>query len=248
MRVLQQRDGQFIMIAVLMIAIMIVSVAGVLHSTVTYYKHDRWEEYLNMLDNIKISSQRVVEISLANYTRAHDSNILTENLDQWQQDLTKAYPGFAIILTHSNATIGTGADSVASETGSPRYFSKATALLNVDITSVGLTGYEFTASAFLGIILNATYTGGDDLLIHAAVEQENSTPVPKLQKANFFVNGTRLSEYSLSKLAYSYQMEGDILRIIYRIIIPNFTPTTTDVLVDVVDSRNIKAAANATVT
>lgn len=236
------------MIAVLMIAIMMVSVAGVLHSTVTYYRHDRWEEYLNMLDNIKISSQRVVEISLANYTRTHDSNILTENLNQWQQDLTKAYPGFAIILTYSNATIGTGAQNVTSQTGNTRHFSNANATLSIDITSVGLTGYQFTASAFLGIVLNATYIGGDDLLIHAAVEQENSIPVPKLQKANFYVDGTRLSEYSLSKLAYSYQMEGDTLRIIYRIIIPNFTPTTTDVPVEVVDSRNIKATANATVT
>ena len=244
MSFLKQRNGQFIMIAVLMIAIMMVSVAGVLYSAVTYYKHERWEEYLTVLDNVKISSQRLVEISLANYTRTLDNNILATNLNRWQIDLAKAYPGFGIVLTYSNVSIGIGTYNLTSQTSNTLYFSNASAMLNIDITSLGLNGYKFTASAFLGIVLNATYVNEDDLLIHVGVEKENSTPVVKLKKDNFFVNGTRLSGYSNSKLTHSYQIEGEVLRIIYTMIIPDFTPKITDVLVDVVDNRNIMVTAS----
>ena len=251
MRILKQTNGQFIIIAVLMIAIMMVSIAGVMYSSVTYYRHERWEEYLTIVDNIKISSSHLVEISLANYTsdaRA-DNNVLIKNLNKWQKNLTKAYPGFGVALTYSNATIGNGTQSVESLTGDTTYFSSASAKLNIDITSVGLKGYTFVASAFLGVILNATYTNGDDLLIYIAVEKEDLTPVTNLKKDSFFVNGLSLSNYTNSKLTHFYQMDiENVLRIVYRIKIPNLTPKPSNVIVAVVDSRSIKVIGNSTVT
>lgn len=247
MRNLKQRDGQFIIIAVLMIAIMMVSIAGVMYSSLTYYRHERWEEYLTIVDNIKISSSRLVEISLANYTRTLDSEILSKNLNQWQINLTKAYPGYGIALTHSNTIVSNGSHSTASSTGDTLYFSNASATINIDVTSVGLRGYTFTVSTFLGVIINATYINGDDMLIYMEIEQEDSIPVTNLKKDNFFVNGTRLSDYANSKLTHYYQVDGETTRIIYRITIPNLLPTLSDIDVAVIDRRNIKVTANSTV-
>lgn len=247
MRIMKQRTGQFIVIAVLMIAIMMVSIAAIMYTAVTYYRHEKWEEYLTILDNLKIGSSHLFEISLANYTRTLDDDILIKNLNQWQTNLTAAYPGFGIVLTYSNATIVNESRSITSLTSDTIYFSNASAKLNINIVSVGLEGYEFVSSAFLGVILNATYVDGDDLLLYVAVEKENSAPVTGLKKENFFVNGMSLSSYPSSKLTHSYQTEGNVLRIIYEIKIPNLIPILSNVLVAVVDSRYIKVTANSTV-
>lgn len=242
MRILKQRDGQFIMIAVLMIAIMMVSIVGVLYSAVTYYRHERWEEYLTILDTIKIGTTRLVEISLADYAQSFDNETLVTNLNKWHTHLTRAYPGFGVVLEYSNATIGNGSQTVTSRTGNTQYFSSANAKINVDITSVGLEGYSFAAPAFLGVVLNATYIdGGDDLLIYLEVEKEGPTPVPKLKKDNFFVNGTMLSESS--KLTHAYYTDNNVVRIVYEIIVRNLTPKLPTVRVDVIDSRHITVTA-----
>ena len=249
MRILKQRNGQFIMIAVLMIAIMMVSIVGVLYSAVTYYRHERWEEYLTILDTIKIGTTRLVEISLADYAESFDNETLVTNLNKWQINLTRAYPGFGVVLEYSNATIGNGYQTITSLTGDTQYFSNASAKIDVDITSVGLEGYSFGASAFLGVTLNATYiNGGDDLLIYLEVEKEGSIPVPKLKKDNFVINGTVLSDYPSTKLTHDYYMDNGVVRIVYEIIVRNLTPKLSTVRVDVIDSRYIQVTANSSVT
>jgi hypothetical protein len=249
MRILKQKNGQFIMIAVLMIAIMMVSIVGVLYSAVTYYRHERWEEYLTILDNIKIGTTRLVEISLADYAKSLDNETLVTNLNKWQTNLTRAYPGFGVVLEYSNATISNGSQTITSLTGDTQYFSNANAKIDVDITSVGLEGYSFVASAFLGVTLNATYiNGGDDLLIYLEVEKEGSIPVPKLKKDNFVINGTMLSDYPSTKLTHAYYMDNDVVRIVYKIIVRNLTPKLSTVRVDVIDSRYIEVTANSSVT
>jgi len=249
MRILKQRDGQFIMIAVLMIAIMMVSIVGVLYSAVTYYRHERWEEYLTILDTIKIGTTRLVEISLADYAESFDNETLVTNLNKWQINLTRAYPGFGVVLEYSNATISNGSQTITSLTGDTQYFSNANAKIDVDITSVGLEGYSFGASAFLGVTLNATYiNGGDDLLIYLEVEKEGSIPVPKLKKDNFVINGTVLSDYPSTKLTHDYYMDNGVVRIVYEIIVRNLTPKLSTVRVDVIDSRYIQVTANSSVT
>ena len=249
MRILKQRNGQFIMIAVLMIAIMMVSIVGVLYSAVTYYRHERWEEYLTILDTIKIGTTRLVEISLADYAESFDNETLVTNLNKWQINLTRAYPGFGVVLEYSNATISNGSQTITSLTGDTQYFSNANAKIDVDITSVGLEGYSFGASAFLGVTLNATYiNGGDDLLIYLEVEKEGSIPVPKLKKDNFVINGTVLSDYPSTKLTHDYYMDNGVVRIVYEIIVRNLTPKLSTVRVDVIDSRYIQVTANSSVT
>jgi len=248
MRILKQRNGQFIMIAVLMIAIMMVSIAAIMYSAGTYYRHEKWEEYLTIVDNLKIGSSHLFEISLADFTRTFDEDILVTNLNKWQTNLMAAYPGLGIALTYSNATIGNGSRSVTSLTSNTIHFSDASAKLNIDIASVGLEGYAFVSSAFLGVILNATYVNGNDLLLYVAVEKENSEPVTGLKKADFFVNGTSLPNHPSSQLTHFYQTEGNVLRIIYQLTIPDLTPQLSSVSVAVVDNRDIKVTANSDVT
>ena len=238
MKIIKHKKGQFIIFATLIIAIMIISIGTIMYSTVTYFKHERWQEYLMIIDNIELGSQRVVEISLANYTSTfNDTQILINNLNQWQTNLTKAYPGFGVALTYSNVAIDNDTRSVTSQINDTMYFSSANATFNIDITSVGLTGYKFVASAFLGVILNATING-NNLEILVAVEKEDSTPVTNLDKDNFFINNTKLDDKN-STLTHFYAMDNSVLRIIYRIVILN-DPGHSNVLVEVVDTRGIK--------
>jgi len=247
MKIIKHKKGQFIIFATLIIAIMIISIGMIMYSTVTYFKHERWQEYLMIIDNVELGSQRVVEISLVNYTSTfNDTQILINNLNQWQTNLTKAYPGFGVALTYSNATIGNDTQPVTSQISNTKYFSSANATFNIDITSVGLTGYKFVASAFLGVILNATYDDSN-LVINISVEKEDSTPVTNLDKDSFFINNTKLAEIPNSTLTHFYEMDNDVLRIIYRIVILN-EPEPSNVLVAVVDSRKITVVANSTVT
>ncbi len=133
MKVAKTNRGQFVIIAVLMAAIMIVSIGAVMHNAATYYKTEPWEEYTTLVGNIELNSQRLLELSLTNYVQTGNGQIFEDNFIEWQSDLESLYPGAGIKL---NCTM--------------QYYSmfsaKATCLLN--ITSIGLTGYEFTAEAF----------------------------------------------------------------------------------------------------
>ncbi len=57
-------------IAVLFIAMMIISIGVLMHRAGTYYKHEPWEEYLMLIGNIELNCRRLVELSLANYTNS----------------------------------------------------------------------------------------------------------------------------------------------------------------------------------
>ena len=247
MKIVKRKKGQFIVLAALIVAIMIVSIGTIMYGTVTYFRHERWQDYLMIIDNVELGSQRVFEISLANYTSTfNDTQVLFDNLNQWQTSFTNAYPGFGVALTYFDAAIGNGTKNVTSQIGNTMYFSSANSALEINITSVGLTGYRFVASAFLGVILNATYDESD-LVIFTAVEKENSTPVTDLNKENFFVNNESLAVMN-STLTRSYELDDDgVLRVVYRIVILN-DPGLSDVLVAVVDARGIKAIGNSTVT
>ena len=246
MKAVRCKKGQFIVLAALIVAIMIISIGTIMYGTVTYFKHERWQEYLMIIDNVELGSQRVVEASLANYTSTfNDTQILTENLDRWQTNLTKAYLGFGVALTYSDATIGNGTKNVTSQIDNTMYFSSANATFGTDITSVGLTGYKFAASAFLGVIVNATYDS-NDLVIFVAVEKENSIPVANLNKNSFFINNESLASLN-STLTHFYQVDNDVLRIIYRIVTPK-DPGLSNVLVAIVDDRGIKVIVNSSVT
>jgi len=233
---------------------MIVSIGALMYSTVTYFRRERWQEYQMIIGNIKLSSQQVVEISLANYTWTMNNAVLRDNLVRWQSDLRKAYPGFGVSLgyllpTGSQQAYGwniTYIQGLASQWNKPTSYSAANVTLSLNLTSVGLTGYKFVASAFLGVILNATYDD-NELVISIAVEKEDSTPVTNLDKDSFFINNTKLAEIPNSTLTHFYEMDNGVLRSIYRIVLPS-DPTPSNVLVAVVDSRKITVVANSTVT
>jgi len=133
MKVAKTNRGQFVIIAVLMAAIMVVSIGAVMHNAATYYKNEPWEEYTTLVSNIELNSQRLLELSLNNYVQTDNDYIFEDNFNKWQSDLESLYPGVGIKL---RCTV--------------QYYSmfSAKATCSLDITSIGLTGYEFTAEAF----------------------------------------------------------------------------------------------------
>ena len=120
MKVEKTKRGQFVIIAVMLVAIMIVSIGAVMHNAATYYKNEPWEEYATLVSNIELNSQRLLKLSLneGNFSR---------NFKEWQSDLAILYPGEGIKLSY------TGVYPIVTFT--------------LNITSIGLTGYEFTARA-----------------------------------------------------------------------------------------------------
>mgnify|MGYP007084790482 FL=1 len=231
---MKHRKGQFIVIAVLMIAIMIVSLGGVLYGAVTYYKRERWEEYLGIIDHVKISCGRLVEISLANYTLTNNTNILMDNLIRWQSDLKKVYPGFGIILNYSNL-------GLACQWYTNVSFSVANVTFTMNITSVGLTGYNFTASVFLRMkILEWMWVDSKskELVVRLAVDKEELVPVTTLKEDNFSLIGLNYTNFSVPR---SY---NETYGFIYEIHCNTQAPPL-NVEVALIDSRNIKVIARS---
>ena len=133
MKVARTNKGQFVIIAVLMAAIMIVSIGAVMFNAATYYKTEPWEEYTALIGNIELNSQRLLELSLASYAQTLDDNIFEENFNNWQSNLLSLYLGMGINLRYTLLSHST-------------FSAKAT--FSLDINSIGLKGYEFTAEAF----------------------------------------------------------------------------------------------------
>lgn len=232
-KLIKNKKGQFVIIAFLMIAMMIISIGALMHGAVTYYKHEPWEEYLTLIGSIELNSRRLVELSLANYTHTQDNNTLRANLQKWQNDLTRIYRGYGIALnytlesdTNYNYYLGLACDW--NKTAS---FSTANAAFNLNITSIGLTGYKFTAVAFLNLtILNVNATTNE---ITITVKGEDKTPVANLEKDNFQVEGLNITRVT------SRYDQDDIL--VYIIKCPENIPTT--VTVTVWDQRGIQVTA-----
>lgn len=234
---------------------MIISIGTIMYSTVTYFKHERWQEYLMVIDNIELGSHRVVELSLANYTILNGTNnqILVNNLNNWRINLTKAYPGFGVALTYSAANgsyyaYGLNIDyssGLARLWNNETSFSAANVTFNLNVTSVGLTGYRFLASTLLKVrVFNATWSS-NDLVIYLAVYEESLTPVTNLAKSKFSIKDANNNTIPISLLSRVYTINyGPI----YRVYCANVTTNPLSAQVTVIDTRNIKVIANSTVT
>jgi hypothetical protein len=120
MKVAKKNRGQFVIIAVMLAAIMIISIGAVMHNAATYYKNEPWEEYTTLVSNIELSSQRLLELSL-------NPDDFANNFYKWQADIPSLYPGAGIKLTYTGD------------------YPRVTFTLN--ITSIGLAGYKFTTEA-----------------------------------------------------------------------------------------------------
>ena len=86
---------------------MIISLSATMFSMGTYYKQEQWDEYLTIVQHVKSNTQKVMDISTAAYSTSEDQSdvsFLKANLNSWQSDLRKAYPGYGIMLTHDLAS------------------------------------------------------------------------------------------------------------------------------------------------
>ncbi len=227
-RFMKNKNGQFVIIAVLMIAIMIISIGALMHRAVTYYKHEPWEEYLTLIGSIELNSRSLVELSLANYTNTDspDLNILRTHLEKWQINLTRIYPGYGITLNYTLIDSGLVCDWNKNAS-----FSAANTTFDLNINSIGLKEFKFNAVAHLNLtILNVNNSTNE---ITATVKEENEVPIFNLKKDNFLVEGSNITSVTSSydeqyMLVYIIIFEGTI---------------TTPVTVAVWDQRGIKVTA-----
>jgi len=233
-KLIKHKKGQFIIIAVLMIAIMITSIGALMHRAVTYYKHEPWQEYLTLIGSIELNSRRLVELSLANYTNTPNQtnpNILKNNLENWQINLTRIYPGYGIALNYTLAN-GTNYNyylGLACDWNKNASFSAANANFNLNIASIGLTGYKFTATAFLNLTI-VSITSNE---IDVAVKGEDGTPTTNLKEENFQVSNLTVTSVT------SHYDQTDIL--VYTIECNE--NISTPVTMKVWDQRGIQVTA-----
>lgn len=218
----REKRGQFVIIAIMMMAIMIVSIGAVMHGALTYYRHEPWEEYSTLIGSIEVNSQRLLELSLADFTNSGEDQ-LSYNLESWENDLRKIYPSSGISLSHDPTKVVFKNYPWDTRTA----ISEAKVDFKLDITSLGFTGYEFTTKAAVKlIIINTTSTS--PYQIFAAVKNEDDMPIGNLNINNFKVN------YA-SPAAVGPVLDG-FHSLIYQIQYDGTTPPAT---VEVWDQRGI---------
>jgi len=230
MKVNRGKRGQFIIIAVMIVAVMIVSMGVLMHNAITYYKHEPWEEYSALIGDIEINSRKLVELSLASYTNSLEPiSIIETNLNKWEKDLVDAYPSRGITLTSSDTTMLS-----SSNTNAYTATSKAQASFTLDVKSIGLEGYTFNVFTSLTLsIKSVTPLESNMIEVIAVVESETGLPIKDLSKTNFKVeNATNLA------VSAAYD-SNNILE--YRII-HNGSANSS---VEVYDQRGIRVIVNS---
>ena len=255
MRMARNKKGQFIIIAAMLISIMIISISTVIYGTVTYYRQERWEEYVTIVDSIKTGSYSLLQVGLANYGQTLNSTVLRDYFNQWMRDVRKAYPGFGVDLSYSLASgirSAYGEDlnyslGLARVWNQPVSFSASNATVSLDITSVGLTGYNFSSHAFLKMnIREAKWYYKETqryVLIYVSVEKEGPEPVVNLQKSNFV-------EVRLSGVPQTFSVKryysSTYSCFIYEIRINSISALPSSVEVTLSDTRGIKTVSYTT--
>lgn len=255
MRSARERKGQFIIIAAMLISIMIISVSTVIYGTVTYYRQERWEEYVTILDSVRTASSNLLQIGLANYVQTLNATVLRDYFNQWVRDVRKAYPGFGLDLSHSLASGVRSAYGVslnyslglARTWNQPVSFSAANATLSLDIASLGLTGYSFSSHVFLKTSIRDAiwYSKASKrcVMIYIAVDKEGLNPVINLKTADFInvkLNG--VSQAFSTKRYYSITYS----HFIYEVRIDSVDSLPSSVEVTLSDTRNIKTTSYTT--
>lgn len=241
-RLIKQKKGQFVIIAMLIIAIMIISIGAFIHKTVTYYKHEPWEEYLTLIGNIELSSRRLVEISLANHTNSDNPDILKENLEKWQRNLTQIYLGYGVSLNCPS-------NEITCSWNNPTSFSSASANFALDINSIGLTGYKFATVALLKLsnTTNPLYNNQNmTWSINVTVIDENRN-VTTLKKDNFriLINGLEHTDFTVVP-QYFVNDTAQSHKFFYRIECQGVVSNPSEgsgVTLQVWDQRGIKVTA-----
>lgn len=269
-RMVRNKRGQFIVIAALLIALMIISATTVMFSAGTYFKHEQWEEYLIVIDGVKAGTANVLKLSLANYTQTSNGSVLKANLDCWRDAVKNAYSGFGAILGYSLAS-----GSYSAYGMNPNYylglnrtwnkqvsFSIANATTNLNVTSVGLSGYRFVSSVFLKMNIADVlwYDGkgqnpGPFVGVRVVLYAEGPAMITNLVKSNFVLfqiktGGVWINQaFTLVRYYESVGHSGNpaLNAYVYELRYgASSDPGSVTVSVSVVDTRGIKVTGNAT--
>jgi hypothetical protein len=214
----REKRGQFVIIAVMLTAIMIVSIGALMHGAITYYRHEPWEEYSTLIGDIEVNSRRVVELSLASAsTTGENESILSQNLAKWQNDLTEIYPSMGISLKSAGYKLYTGSNPTA-----------GVSAFTLNIASIGLEGYIFSVEASLSFDIWQT-SSVSPYSLAAIVESENNVVVTGLGNESFKING-------LTPKAVTPFFDEDLNTLVYRIEFDGIPATA-----QVIDDRGICA-------
>jgi hypothetical protein len=239
MRLVENQKGQFIIIAVMIISIMMVSLAATMYNVATYYEYENWEEYITLADHLRLNTDRLIEISLANFTTmgSYNYDVVMQNLVQWQDHSRKAYPDKGIILTFELANTSYQINNksapyfkgIAYRWNESFSFSAANVTHQLDMASIGLTGYRFVTEAFLSLeVINKTT---DEITV--SVKKENGMLVTDLKEDNFAVDN-----FSIIEVESRYDSE---YYLVYTITCEGNLPASG--LVSVWDTRGIKVVS-----
>jgi len=266
MRVVGDKRGQFILIAALLIAVMIVSASAVMFSAVTYFKHERWEEYIIVIDGVEAGTANVLTLSLANSTQTLNGSVLKTNLDSWRNAVKRAYSGYGAILGYSLASGLYSAYGMnpyynlgLNRTWNKRIsFSAANATASLNISSVGLTGYRFSSVVFLKMNITDVlwYSGqgqkpGPFVGVRVVMYAEGPVFLTNLQKSNFvlFQVGGVNKTFTLVRYYESVGHSGNpaLNAYVYELRYDaSNDPGSVTATVSVVDVRGVKVTGQAT--
>jgi len=209
-RLFTNKRGQFIVIAILFISIMIISVAVFVYSTVTYYRYQRWEEYLTIVDNIRRNSQKVLRIGLANFTQnflegrvrdkgEYEAYTLRGLFNSWERDLQKIYTGIGVDLEFnavgnrliaSKWTVSDSSHIIKCFWYGSDSISSACANLSIALFSYDFYGYHTTLEEYLRLQVDTSYIDMNQSEIRSLnviVTKENENPCFGLTNSNFEV-------------------------------------------------------------
>jgi hypothetical protein len=255
MRLARNRKGQFIIIAAMLLSIMIVSIGTVIYGTVTYYRQERWEEYVTIVDSIRAASCNLLRVGLANYTETLNLNVTRDYFNRWIRDVRTAYPAFGVDVGY---TLADGVHSAYGESlnytlglarlwNQPTSYSASNATVSIDVASVGLTGYNFSSHVFLKMSIHgATWFSRSTksyVLIYVSVDKEGPEPVVSLQASNF--PSVKLSGVTQSFTVKRYYSDT-YNRFIYEIKVNGVTSLPSSIEVTLLDSRGIKTVSYIT--
>ncbi|UCH05306.1 MAG: hypothetical protein JSW05_03855 [Candidatus Thorarchaeota archaeon] len=239
MRIVKNKKGQFIVIAVMMIAIMIISLGAIMYSTGTYYRSEQWEEYVTLVEHVRLNTIHLVQISLAEYTASDNNSALAANLNQWQNDLRKSYPGYGIVLAYdlvqgTHQAYGTNiqySQGLATDWNKAVSHSAANTTLYLNVTSIGLAGYKFMATAFVRLAIIDVDISTNEITV--TVSEEDGMPITDLKKGSFKVDG-------LTPVGVTSNYDPQHI-LVYTIKCENLP--SSSVIVTVTDHRGIEVIA-----
>ncbi len=197
------KRGQFVIIAALLIAIMMISISPLLHEAATYYAYEPWDEYLGLIGDLELNFDRLVQLSLSNYTRnTANSGVLTSNLNQWESDLKQIYAGKGMLVSYDQS-------SLTADWHKKSSFSRAQSDLKLNVSSIGLRGYEYSSVVSLNVEIIKVDSQSNTISL--TVWRENDVPIKDLTSSNFRITSVPAVSFNVSKhYDPSYTMVYDL--------------------------------------